>query len=107
MVRRNLSQIVRSTIIAMMVLFVASGSAAAHCDGMDGPVVTSARQALERLPDGQLVIVLVALGSLARRVIEKQDLVPAVPQAVYHIARVADKTIAPLARHVSEPCDPH
>jgi hypothetical protein len=47
MVRRNLLQIVRSTIVAMMVLFVASGSAAAHCDGMDGPVVAAARRALE------------------------------------------------------------
>ena len=47
MVRRNLLQIARSTIVAMMVLFVASGSAAAHCDGMDGPVVAAARRALE------------------------------------------------------------
>ena len=56
MVRRNLLQIVRPTIVAMMVLFVVSGSAAAHCDGMDGPVVKAARRALET-HDANLVLI--------------------------------------------------
>jgi len=34
-------------VIAILVVVTSSGQAAAHCDGLDGPVVTAARQALE------------------------------------------------------------
>ncbi|HET7226766.1 MAG TPA: DUF6448 family protein [Candidatus Eisenbacteria bacterium] len=38
------------------VLLLAPGRAFAHCDGLDGPVVTSARQALEKDDVGQVLI---------------------------------------------------
>ena len=47
MIRRYPLQVLRSSIVAMMVLFVVSGTASAHCDSMDGPVVQAARRALE------------------------------------------------------------
>ena len=56
MVGRDFLQIARSIIVVMMVLFVASGNAAAHCDGMDGPVVAAARRALETR-DANLVLI--------------------------------------------------
>jgi hypothetical protein len=39
--------VLRSTIAAAMILLVVSTIAAAHCDGLDGPVVAAARRALE------------------------------------------------------------
>lgn len=47
MIRRYPLQVLRSSIVAMMVLLVVSGTASAHCDGMDGPVVQAARRSLE------------------------------------------------------------
>ena len=43
---RKLSGIVASLVLGILVLMPARGLA--HCDGMDGPVVTAARQALEK-----------------------------------------------------------
>jgi len=40
-------RVLRSSVVAMMVLFVANSAGFAHCDGMDGPVVQAARRALE------------------------------------------------------------
>ena len=47
MPKKSLMQLLRFSIVAMMVLFVVSSTAFAHCDGMDGPVVKAARKALE------------------------------------------------------------
>ncbi len=46
----------RSAIAATMIVFLASSGAFAHCDGLDGPVVKAARQALE---DGDVNRVLI------------------------------------------------
>lgn len=47
MSRQHTISLLRSTLIATMVLVIVSSTAAAHCDGMDGPVVKAARRALE------------------------------------------------------------
>lgn len=56
MSRQQIVSLVRSTLIATMVLFIASGTVSAHCDGMDGPVVKAARRALET-HDASLVLI--------------------------------------------------
>lgn len=47
MSRQRIASLLRSALIATMVLFIVSSTASAHCDGMDGPVVKAARRALE------------------------------------------------------------
>ena len=56
MSRQHTVSLLRSTLIGAMVLFIVSTTAAAHCDGMDGPVVKAARQALET-HDANLVLI--------------------------------------------------
>lgn len=56
MIKNNLMQLWRFSIAAMMVLFIVSSTASAHCDGMDGPVVKAARAALET-HDPRLVLI--------------------------------------------------
>jgi uncharacterized protein DUF6448 len=47
MIRQNVIRPLRSVFLAAVVLLLASSTALAHCDGMDGPVVKAARRALE------------------------------------------------------------
>lgn len=56
MSRQHIVSLLRSTLIATMVLFIVSSTASAHCDGMDGPVVKAARRALET-HDASLVLI--------------------------------------------------
>lgn len=56
MSRQHTVSPLRATLIAAMVLFIISSPAAAHCDGMDGPVVKAARKALETR-DANLVLI--------------------------------------------------
>jgi hypothetical protein len=56
MSRRHIVSLLHSTLIATIVLFIVSGTASAHCDGMDGPVVKAARRALETR-DASLVLI--------------------------------------------------
>lgn len=56
MSRQQIVSLLRSTLIATMVLFIVSSTASAHCDGMDGPVVKAARRALET-HDASLVLI--------------------------------------------------
>jgi hypothetical protein len=56
MSRQQIVSLLRSTLIATMVLFIASSTVSAHCDGMDGPVVKAARKALET-HDASLVLI--------------------------------------------------
>jgi hypothetical protein len=56
MSRQHLVRRLFSTLTAAMVLFIVSGTALAHCDGMDGPVVKAARRALEA-HDANLVLI--------------------------------------------------
>ena len=46
MVRAGFTAKLRYGIVVTIILFVVSGTSAAHCDGMDGPVVVAARTAL-------------------------------------------------------------
>jgi uncharacterized protein DUF6448 len=56
MSRQHIISLLRSTLIATMVLFIVSSTVSAHCDGMDGPVVKAARRALET-HDASLVLI--------------------------------------------------
>jgi hypothetical protein len=56
MSRQHIVSLLRSTLIATMVLFIVGSTASAHCDGMDGPVVKAARRALET-HDASLVLI--------------------------------------------------
>jgi Family of unknown function (DUF6448) len=47
MTRPDVIRPLRSVFLAAVVLLLASSTALAHCDGMDGPVVKAARRALE------------------------------------------------------------
>lgn len=56
MSRQHNISLLRSALIATMVLFIVSSTASAHCDGLDGPVVKAARRALET-HDANLVLI--------------------------------------------------
>jgi len=44
--RRDTARL-RYAVLAVVIVFLVSRAASAHCDGMDGPVVKAARNALE------------------------------------------------------------
>jgi len=53
---KSVKRIVTSSVVALGLTFFAPGHVFAHCDGLDGPVVKAAQQALETRNLSQVLI---------------------------------------------------
>lgn len=98
--RRDISRLLRYVVWVALVLSLASRTASAHCDGMDGPVVKAARRALETR-DVNLVLIWVQKNDEAeiRRVFEETLAVRGLsPQAKELADRYLFETLVRLHR---------